>query len=109
MGVALRKGVEGEGWIEPLTVPTSLEKGWEREVNPYLLSTVPLYRITNSHCEHGVYYHICVTHTRVQSLNFKQSMGARNRGGIGLSYRPARLHRLAEFITWNRFPGYINV
>ncbi len=29
---------------------------------------------------------------------FKQSMGARNRGGIGLSYRPARLHRLAEFI-----------
>ncbi len=23
-------------------------------------------------------------------------MGARNRGGIGLSYRPARLHRLAE-------------
>jgi hypothetical protein len=27
---------------------------------------------------------------------FKQSMGARNRGGMGLSYRPARLHRLAE-------------
>ncbi len=67
MGVALRKGVEGEGWIGPLTVPTSLEKGWEREVNPYLLSTVPLYRITNSHCEHGVYYHICVTQTQVYS------------------------------------------
>ncbi len=31
---------------------------------------------------------------------FKQSMGARNRRGIGLSYRPARLHRLAEFIPW---------
>jgi hypothetical protein len=29
---------------------------------------------------------------------FKKSMGARNRGGIGLSYRPARLHRLAEFV-----------
>jgi hypothetical protein len=29
---------------------------------------------------------------------FKQSMGARNRVGTGLSYRPARLHRLAEFI-----------
>jgi hypothetical protein len=29
---------------------------------------------------------------------FKQSMGARNRVGIGLSYRPARLHRL-----WERF------
>jgi hypothetical protein len=26
---------------------------------------------------------------------FKQAMGARNRVGIGLSYRPARLHRLA--------------
>jgi hypothetical protein len=40
---------------------------------------------------------------------FKKSMGARNRGGIGLSYRPARLHRLAEFIPWNRFLGSINV
>ena len=40
---------------------------------------------------------------------FKQSMGARNRLGIGLSYRPARLHRLAEFIPWNRFLGSINV
>jgi hypothetical protein len=30
-------------------------------------------------------------------------MGARNRGGRGLSYRPARLHRLAVFIPWNRF------
>jgi hypothetical protein len=29
---------------------------------------------------------------------FKQFVGARNRVGIGLSYRPARLHRLAEFI-----------
>jgi hypothetical protein len=35
----------------------------------------------------------------------EQSMGARNRVGIGLSYRPARLHRLAEFIPWNRFLG----
>ncbi len=34
---------------------------------------------------------------------FKESMGARNLGGRGLSYRPARLHRLAEFIPWNRF------
>ncbi len=36
-------------------------------------------------------------------------MGARNRGGIGLSYRPARLHRLAEFIPWNQFRGPINI
>jgi hypothetical protein len=38
---------------------------------------------------------------------FKESMGARNRGGIGLSYLPARLHRLAEFIPWNQFLGSI--
>jgi hypothetical protein len=30
-------------------------------------------------------------------------MEARNRGGIGLSYRPVRLHRLAEYAPWNRF------
>jgi hypothetical protein len=29
-------------------------------------------------------------------------MGARNRIGIRLLYRPARSHRLAESITWNR-------
>ncbi len=33
------------------------------------------------------------------SWNFKQSLGARNRVGIGLSNRPARLHRLAELIS----------
>jgi hypothetical protein len=36
------------------------------------------------------------------ALISKQSMGARNRVGIGLSYRPARLHRLAEL-----FPGLL--
>jgi hypothetical protein len=41
---------------------------------------------------------------------FKQpGGGARNRIGIGLSYRPTRLPRLAEFIPWNRFLGSINV
>jgi hypothetical protein len=30
-------------------------------------------------------------------------MGARNRVGIGLSHRTARLHMLAELIPWNRF------
>jgi hypothetical protein len=34
---------------------------------------------------------------------------ARNQVGIGLSYRPARLHRLAEFIPWNQSLGSINV
>ncbi len=36
---------------------------------------------------------------------FEQSMGSRNRVGTGLSYRPAKLHRLAESIRWNRFLG----
>ncbi len=40
---------------------------------------------------------------------FKQSMKTRNRVGKGLSYRPASLQRLAEFIPWNRFLGFINV
>jgi hypothetical protein len=34
---------------------------------------------------------------------FKQSLGARNQVGLGLSYWPARLHRLAELIPWNQF------
>jgi hypothetical protein len=36
-------------------------------------------------------------------------LGARNRVGIGLSYRPARLHKLAEFIPCNRFLGSLKV
>ncbi len=40
---------------------------------------------------------------------FKQSMGDRNRVGIGFSYRPARLHRLAESISWNRFLGSLKI
>jgi hypothetical protein len=36
-------------------------------------------------------------------------MGARHRLGIGLSYRPARLHRLAELMPWHRFLGSIKV
>ncbi len=40
---------------------------------------------------------------------FKQSMGASNRVGIGLFYRPARLHRLVELIPWNRFLGSLKV
>jgi hypothetical protein len=39
----------------------------------------------------------------------EQSMGARNRVGIGLSYCPARLHRLAESIPGNRYLGSLKV
>ncbi len=39
----------------------------------------------------------------------EQSMGARNRLGIGLSYWAARPHWLAESISWNRFLGSLKV
>ncbi len=39
----------------------------------------------------------------------EQSMEAKNRVGIGLSYRPASLHRLAESIHWIRFLGSLKV
>ncbi len=46
---------------------------------------------------HG--YRICITYC---AGIFKQSMGARNRVGNGLSYRPAGLeHRLADSIPGN--------
>jgi hypothetical protein len=40
---------------------------------------------------------------------FKQSMGARNRVGIELSYGSARLHSLAELVPWNQFLGFLKV
>jgi hypothetical protein len=40
---------------------------------------------------------------------FKQSIGAGNRVGIGLSYQPVRLHSLAELIPWNRLLGSLKV
>jgi hypothetical protein len=41
--------------------------------------------------------------------NLEQSMGDRNRVGIGLSYLPAVLHRLAVSIPGNRFLGSLKV
>jgi hypothetical protein len=40
---------------------------------------------------------------------FKQSIGARKRLGIGLSYPPARQHSLVELVPWNRFLGSLKV
>ncbi len=40
---------------------------------------------------------------------FKQFMGARNRAGIGLWYRPARLHSLGELVPWNRSSSALNI
>jgi hypothetical protein len=52
---------------------------------------------------------MCTWNGTTRAGIFKKSMGARNREGIGLSYRPARLHRLAEFIPWNQIRGPINI
>jgi hypothetical protein len=56
---------------------------------------------------------LVVTHEKRIKLTsagiLEQSMGVRNRVGIGLSYRPDRQHRLAESIPWNRFLGYLIV
>jgi hypothetical protein len=41
--------------------------------------------------------------------SIEKSTGARNRVGMGMSYRPPRLHRLAESILWNRFLGSLKV
>ncbi len=46
--------------------------------------------------------------TRVQ-YSSKQYMGARNRVGLGLLCRPARLHSLAELVPWNRILGLLKV
>ncbi len=40
---------------------------------------------------------------------FKHSMGVRNQVRIGLSYRPVRLHMLAELMPWNRFLGSLKL
>ncbi len=43
-------------------------------------------------------------------LEFLNNLGgARNRVGIGLSYRSARLHSLAELVPWNRFLDSLKV
>jgi hypothetical protein len=41
---------------------------------------------------------------KTTELEFLNNLrGVRNRVGIGLSYRPARLHSLSELVPWNRF------
>jgi hypothetical protein len=59
----------------------------------------------------GIYFIFTAARLEQYSeLEFLNNLwGARNRIGIGLSCRPARLYRLAEFIPWNLFLGSINV
>ncbi len=45
---------------------------------------------------------VCRAEDLTRAGIFNQSMGARNRVGMGLSYQPARLHSEAELVPWNR-------
>jgi hypothetical protein len=54
----------------------------------------------------GYGYVLLLASRRIPVLEFHNSLrGARKRVGIGLSYRPARLHRLAKSTPWSRFLG----
>ena len=59
-------------------------------------------RVLRGHCSTysmhaGIYFLFIFLPASCAGI-LEQSMGARNRVGIGLSHRPARLHRLAESI-----------
>ena len=49
-------------------------------------------------------FYIPVKLSRFGEFEF-ESMGAKHRVGIGFSFRPARLHSLAELNPWNQFLG----
>jgi hypothetical protein len=53
-----------------------------------------------------------IVYTRANAASagiLEQPMWARNLVGIGLPYRPDRLHKLAESIPWNRVLGSLKV
>jgi hypothetical protein len=52
---------------------------------------------------------MCKANGKLCAGIFKQSIGARNRVGIELSFRLARLQSLAELVPWNRFLGSLKV
>ncbi len=80
----------GENWLHT-TTPHSLI------ANIFKSSTCHTGRQILSAGRGGVVLFTCYCSTSCAGI-FKQSLGARNRVGIWLSYRPARLHRLAELI-----------
>jgi hypothetical protein len=45
--------------------------------------------------------------TQPRLRNFETIYGARTRVGIGWSYRPARLHMLADLIPWESILGLL--
>ncbi len=83
------------------SIPSCLQSCWVRHwYFCYLQAQIKLKRkIFSCSC----------TNKHSSAWIFKQSMEARNRVGIGLSFRPARLHSLAELVPWNRFLGSLKV
>jgi hypothetical protein len=101
----LKDGYTG-GWFEPGSWPFSPRKFY-LYLNNQLLESIPppptLLGVTS------VMRAILACPTEISAGIFKQSIGARNRVGIGLSHRPDRLQRLAELVPLNRFLGSIKV
>ncbi len=86
---------------------TRILKPLKCSLSSNLTLKVNLSRTTHRLGEQDKQYRYCypILYRVYRAGLFKKSMGAKNRGGIGLSYRPARLHRLAEFIHQNQFRG----
>ncbi len=81
------------------TVVESFIENHHWEVKRYLGQVVSgFFRFSNNY---SILYSLCVACSGI----LEQSIGARNREGIGLSDRPARPHRLVESIPWKRFLG----
>ncbi len=59
----------------------------------------------------GKFVKLSTTSTKNETvLEFLNNLwGLGTEKGIGLSYRSARLHRLAELVPWNRFLGSLKV
>ncbi len=84
--------------------------GPSKQIQPMFLEMRrKLSKINNDDIRLPFYYLFVFRRNTNRAGFFLKSMGARKRAGIGLSYRPTRLHRLAEFIPWSQFLGSINV
>jgi hypothetical protein len=97
----------GEGVGEPIR--TTREKATRLRVRGREL----IQTTTGEKDRHSIYFVgrvlLCIIGGETSAGILEQSKGARNRVEIGLSYRPTRLHRLAEWISRNPFLGSLKV
>jgi hypothetical protein len=93
---------------KPASWPWFLEQGWKGGLNlksPLFTKVLEQWLkrnlFTSAHAQWNLKHTVLEFHNNL--------WGARNRVVIGLSYRPARLRRLAESILWNRFLDSLKV